>query len=474
MMMAFGGPRRRSLRRQLLVPLAWVWLLGMGMAVMGAFWLARNSANAAFDRGLQDEAAALAARITWSDRGPFLDQTRQAMEAANWDGGERNGFVLLAADGTVLAGDALVPVPQPVPTLAGPSASFERPLLVDARHQGKAVRAAMFSVASPMLDSSVTLIVVETPDKRQALLRDILLAMALPALALGSLTFSLLAWGISRGVRPLQAVAAEVAGRSERDWRPLSLEQVPLEALPLIERINTLLSDVRASVSVQRRFVADAAHQLRTPVAGIRVLTQELQQEMASCANQAHAPVINALLLSSDRLSRLIGQLLSLVRSEAALSFEGEQSLQDIVPLVREAAEPLALRALREGRNLALEAPEDIVLARAHGLWLGEALANVIDNALRYGGPNIVVRVLAQPGGALLSVEDDGPGIAAADLPRICEPFWRGERADIRTDGGTGLGLAIAHDVVVRLGGRLLAESRPDYPGLRISMVLSC
>jgi two-component system sensor histidine kinase TctE len=465
--------RRLSLRRQLLVPLAWVWLLGLAAAVAVASWLASASANAAFDRGLQDETVALAAKLVWTDRGPLLDISRQAMELLNWDGESPNSFVLLDEAGRVLAGDAAVPRPDLR------HQSFAQPQLFDAEFQGQRVRGAQFSLRSPMLDRSVTIIKVEASRKRGRLVRDVLLAMVLPTLAIALLTVALLNWGIRRGLAPLRAVASEVERRAPDDLRSLPFEGVPAEAVPLIERINSLLADVQQSVALQRRFVADAAHQLRTPVAGLRVLTQELEFELSQYEGvQASAwqPLLTALLHSSDRLARLIGQLLSLVRSQGVqLSVDGEAACQDLRPLLREAAEPFAVRAARQGRSLLLEMPNTPVLARADSLWLGEALANVLDNALRYGGNQIVVTVRAELEAVQIDIEDDGAGVAPADVPRLTEAFWRGERADTRSDdsnGGSGLGLAIAYEVIKRLGGSWSAKTRPEFAGLRIRWTL--
>ncbi|MEJ6005291.1 sensor histidine kinase N-terminal domain-containing protein [Paucibacter sp. AS339] len=510
---AANPARPLSLRRQLLAPLAWIWLFGLLAAAGGAYWLAMASANAAFDRGLQDETAALAARVVWTDRGPLLDVSRQAMETMGWDLEGRNSFALLDEAGHVLAGDPAVPRPELR------HQSFSRPVLFDGEFQGETVRGALFSLSSPMLDRSVSVIAIESRHKRARLVRDVLLAMVVPTLVIALLTVSLLAWGIRRGLAPLRQVAREVERRAPNDLRPLPIEGVPAEAVPLIERINSLLADVQASVQLQRRFVADAAHQLRTPVAGLRVLTQELELELRQWESQALAdakpqgasggagpdrapqagawqPLMSALLLSSDKLARLIGQLLSLVRSQGAQALAPHQAAIDIRPMLREAAEPMALRAARLGRSLLLDMPDSPVPARVNTLWLGEALSNVLDNALRYGGPNISVRVGMAAVGVQIDIEDDGPGVAPADLPRLVEPFWRGERADVRADvrgsprsnglgesassagsvgegdGGTGLGLAIAYEVIQRLGGSWLAQTRPEVAGLRIRWIL--
>jgi len=462
-----AAARPHSLARRLLVPLAWIWLVGLSSAVVGGFLIARDAAQRAFDRSLRDEASALAARVTWSDRGPLLDVSRQTLELLAWDSQDRNGFVMVDIEGTPLAGDGTVPAPRYDP------ASLQQPLLFDARYRGEPVRGAVFSVTSPMIDRTVSIVVVETTTKRAALERDVQLAIVLPALGLGLVTFLLLGWGVNRGLMPLTRLSEDIGLRELHDWRPLPLQRVPAEALPMVERINDLMLDVQHSVALQRRFVADAAHQLRTPVAGIRVLAQELERELQRAGVEPGQPLLAALLGSTQRLSRLIGQLLSLAGSETALTLQGEQATLDIVPMVREAAEPLVLQALREGRQIELEAPAGPVPARAHAIWLGEVVANLLDNARRYGGPQIRLRVAAlAEGGAEVVVEDNGPGVRPEELPHLFEPFWRGERADLRNDGGTGLGLAIAQEIVERLGGTLLASCRPEVDGMRFTVRL--
>lgn len=473
-----GGTRikTRSLAHRLLLPLAWIWLIGIALASLGAYGIAREAGERAFDRSLQDEASALAAKVTWSDRGPLLDVSRHTLELLTWDRDSRNGFVLVDLDGMPLAGDGSVPVP------AFTVESLKQPVLFNDRYRGVPVRGAVFSVTSPMIDRTVSIVVVETTRKRQELTRDVQLAIVLPGLGLGLVTFLLLSWGVQRGLSPLRQLGGEIALRELHDWRPLSLHKVPAEVVPMVERINTLLLDVQLSVALQRRFVADAAHQLRTPVAGIRVLAQELDRELAAVEQASGRapttggwrPLMAELRRSTERMARLTSQLLSLAGSETALTLDAEHRPQDIVPLLREATEPLVLQGLRQGRSIELEAPPQPVVARAHPLWLGEVVNNLLDNAQRYGGQRIVLRVQPLPqGGAEVIVQDDGPGVTAEQLPRLFEPFWRGDSADLRDDGGTGLGLAIAREIVERLGGTLDALSRPQVEGIRFTIRLT-
>ena len=327
-----------------------------------------------------------------------------------------------------------------------------------------------------MLDQYVSIVVVETRRRRSELAHEIHLGVLLPTLGLGLVTFVLLGLSIRRGVAPLKRVAGEVGGRDVDDLRPLPLAGVPTEAVPLIERINALLGNVSRSVEVQRRFVADAAHQLRTPVAGIRVLSQELQQELVSVGTARDEVAVQALLQalvdSTGRMGRLIEQLLNLARSKAALGPGVVGERIDVLPVIREAAEPLVLRAAGAGRHLSLDAPDLPCLARAHPVWLAEVVSNLLDNAVRHGGPAIGVSVRESAQEVRIEVSDDGPGIPAHHQALIFEPFWRGERADTHASEGAGLGLAIVKEIVERMGGRIEVSSRPQVAGTRFTVAL--
>lgn len=462
----FDPPRQPSLRRQLLGPLMWVWLFGMVLAAGGAYGVARYAGNAAFDRALQDEAGAIATQVNWGEQGPSIQISRQTLELMSWDVADRNSFMVVDEDGQVLAGSGDLPMPPSRPR------SLDKTVLFDATYLNEPVRGALVTVASPMLDQLVTVVVVETTHRRAQLVREVQLGAIGPTLALGTLTFVLLAWGIRRGVAPLREVIREVERRDAHDLRPLPLAAVPREILPLIERFNNLLGNVRRSIDGQRRFVADAAHQLRTPVAGLRVLVQELQHELQGVPESSWEPLTEALALSTDRMARLISQLLRLARAEAALTEVQSQQVLDVTPVLREAAEPLVLQAVREGHNVSLEAPAEPCLAWAHPIWLGEIVNNLLDNALRYGGPNVELRIEQDETEVHVRVHDDGPGIAAEHLAHVFEPFWRGDRSDRRNDDGSGLGLAIAREISERLGGRLSVESGPQVPGTCFSLHL--
>lgn len=449
----------RSLRAQLLGPLMWMWLVVALVAAWGAYKLAQFAGDTAYDQTLQDEAGAIATQVYWTDRGPLLELSVQAQQLLARDSADRNAYMVIDEMGHILAGSGDLPMPENI------DASFTQPQLFDASYLGEPVRGAVYSIRSPMLDRVVSIVVVETRRRRQQLEREIQVAVLLPTVALGLLTFGLLHWGIRRGVAPLRRVAAAVEARDPRDLRPLPLQGVPAEAVPLIERINVLLANVERAVQQQRRFVADAAHQLRTPVAGVRVLAQELQHEWQHGGGSA-AGLLRELVASTERMGRLVSQLLNLARSESALRHElATLEPVDVIAAVREAAEPLALQASRQGREFDLQLPAQPCHARVHPLWLGEVVANLLDNALRHGGAHVRLSVQAEPDGLLIEVCDDGPGIAADQREHVFEPFWRAERSDTRGVQGSGLGLTIVRDVVLAMGGRIELRSRPEFDG---------
>ena len=454
--------RVRSLRRMLLAPLFWAWAVGLALSVVLAWHLARYAAGTAFDQQLRDQTGAIATQVRWGPQGPSIELSTQTLQLLAGDHDDRNAFMVVDEDGRILGG--VGDLPQP----GNRTRSLDRPVLFDASYLGEPVRGAVVWVTSSMLDQVVMVVVVETTRRRARLIQDLQVGLLVPLLVLGLLTFAMLQWSIRRGVEPLREVAREVSARDSADLRALPTEGVPREVLPLVERINALLENVRQAVDSQRRFVADAAHQLRTPVAGLKVLAGQLQEELQGAGPAvAAAPLADALQAAAARLARLTGQLLSLARAEETLSPQYRLQPVDLVAVVQDACAPLVPRALREGRDIALLAPPHPVWAWGDPVWVGEIVVNLLDNALRYGGRSIEVRLSAAGGGGgcVVEVADDGAGIPAAVHDRVFEPFWRGERADRRNDDGSGLGLAIARDIALRLGGRLVLMSRPQVQG---------
>lgn len=299
-----------------------------------------------------------------------------------------------------------------------------------------------------------------------AVLRSLGLALllALPLLALA-------AWAAVRGgLQPLRRLGMQLAQRQPQALQPVAMPQAPTELQPLLDALNGLFMRIAALIESERRFTADAAHELRTPIAAIRAQAQVALAE-ADDARRAHA--LRATLEGCDRATRLVEQLLTLARLEAdATMAEGRV---DLAALARRVAADLAPRALDRGQALEVDAGQALPVSGNETL-LAVLLRNLVDNALRYSPDGATVRVTldAAPGaGARLLVEDSGPGLSEADRARLGERFFRVLGNDA---AGSGLGwsivrrIAAAHGLGVQvapsatLGGLAVGVSWPPTP----------
>ena len=280
------------------------------------------------------------------------------------------------------------------------------------------------------------------------------------------------AWAsVSLALRPWRRVSAEIARRGGQDLSPI--EQAPRhrELRPMVSAVNLLLRRVRDSVARERSFIADAAHELRTPLATLRVHAEALQAH----AHDAHAQQLLAgVLRGAERANHLVGQLLALMRSDAAASPTAPLAL-DLAELLRERLAQLALLAAQRGIELDCEAEDGLLLA-APREGLVSMLDNLIENAIKYSpaGAQIEVRLWREGGQALLRLDDQGTGIPVEARQRVFDRFYR---LPDQAQSGSGLGLAIVQSVLQRLGGRIeLGESRlpprGSTPGLGVQVRL--
>lgn len=278
--------------------------------------------------------------------------------------------------------------------------------------------------------------VAERTEDRDEMAADIIgnllkpLLISLPLLAL-------LLWiAVARGLRPLVKLTREVEQREPDNLAPLDLASAPREVAPLIDHLNKLFVRIDASMQKERRFTADAAHELRTPVAGIKAQAQ-VARAATGDAERTHA--LDSAILGCDRAAHLIDQLLTLARMDTL----GDEIIQScpLRSLAAEVIAEIAPTALNTGVRLELNEGDEGVV-RGDPLLLRILLRNLIDNAVRHTvtGTTVQVSVTHQHGQICLSVSDDGPGISAADLARITERFYR----PVGTSGsGSGLGLSI-------------------------------
>jgi two-component system sensor histidine kinase TctE len=283
--------------------------------------------------------------------------------------------------------------------------------------------------------------VAETRVKRNELAAEILTSVVLPQILLIIVATTLVWFGVTRGLAPLDHLQRAIAARSHRDRSPLDDHTVPGEVRPLVTSINALLGRLDNVLTLQSRFIADAAHQLKTPVAGLQSQVELLALE----PEHADLRGITARLhIGVERLSRLVSQLLSLARNEPdavrSLAFEPVE----LNAMVLDVASHWVPVALKRNIDLGFEGSERAVVVSGDAGRLRELFDNLLDNAVRYSreGGKITVRVSKAPE-PTVSVSDDGPNIAEADRQRIFERFHR----LLGSGDGSGLGLAIAQEI---------------------------
>jgi two-component system sensor histidine kinase TctE len=301
--------------------------------------------------------------------------------------------------------------------------------------------------------------VAETWVKRNELAREILLSVVVPQLLL-ILTAGIVVWlGVVRGLAPLKRLQRALSARSHRDRSPVVVDHVPGEVSPLVHSINELLARLDGALTLQSRFIADAAHQLKTPIAALKTQLEVTQREtdperMRHSLRESYAGL--------ERLSRLVSQLLSLARNEPEAAGEIPLAPLDLNALALEVATGWVPEALKKRIDLGFEGSPGPAMMRGDPVRLRELLDNLLDNAVRYSreGGRVTVRVSGQPAPAV-EVNDDGPGIPAEERERVFRRFHRLLGSSVE---GSGLGLAIAQEIARLHGGEI--GLRDDIDGI--------
>jgi len=284
--------------------------------------------------------------------------------------------------------------------------------------------------------------VAETREKRDDLAREILASVVLPQILLIILASGLVWFGVLRGLAPLDHLQRAIALRSHRDRSPIEEAGVPGEVKPIVGSINALLGRLDNVLTLQSRFIADAAHQLKTPVAGLKAQVELMLRESDPAALRE---VSGRLYVAVERLSRLVSQLLSLARNEPDAIRAVVLQPVDLNVLAFEVATMWVPQALKQNIDLGFEGYDQPLIINGDAGRLRELFDNLLDNAIRYSrqGGVVTVRVSASPHPAV-SISDDGPSIPENERPRVFERFHRLLGA---TSEGSGLGLAIAREI---------------------------
>ncbi|MES2531631.1 MAG: sensor histidine kinase N-terminal domain-containing protein [Pseudomonadota bacterium] len=416
---------------------------------IGVTWLvAQGIANAPYDRALEYNVQTLARLVTVQNGKQQFLLPQPAREILRGDETDLVYYQVLDGQGTLLGGERDVPAPlNDEPQMPGVV------YLHDAAMRGRPVRVASLWVHTDVPAAHPVLVqVAETRNKQSILAAEIIKGVLLPQFAILPLAVLLIWLALVRGIKPLSAIEARIRERRPDDLSPLDESAVPLEVAPLVSSVNELLNKLHDSMATQKRFLADAAHQLKTPLAGLRMQADLAQREGAN--EQELKQSLKQIGRASVRATHTVNQLLSLARAEGSGTGIGRQTC-DLAKITIEAVREAVPRAIEKRIDLGYDGAQagaPGVLLHGNPTLLKELVRNLVDNAINYtpstpDHPGVITaRLLADPFGqvAVLQLEDNGPGIAEVDRERVFEPFYRvlGTEVD-----GSGLGLPIVREI---------------------------
>lgn len=438
----------RSLRGRLLLTLFPPLLVAATAGGLITYFIALYYVNDAYDQSLLDEMRGIArqVRVDAAD-GLTVDLPPAARRILEFDPSDRVFLRIVSAAGETVLGDAKLPLPRELPNRTSPVRYF------DAAIDGEPVRAGALGVFDAGGKLVATVLIAETLRDRADLLRNLLLVVvtlqAIPVLV----GVMLLWFSVRRNIEPFVRVADAVTRRGWSDLRPIDESGLPAEARPLTRAINDLMERLNATLSAQQRFISDAAHQLRTPLAGLIAQTDNVLHEQDI---ESVRPAMRQLQTTARRAARLVNQLLTLARADPGAGASRQFRRLDLAELVRQTCMEWVPEALERGTDLGFAGEKGSVPILGDELLLQEMLNNLIDNALRYGGNSGTVTVrLAKSPQIALSVEDEGPGIPESEISHVFERFYRVPGSAF---GGSGLGLAIVREIAQAHGARVSAD----------------
>jgi two-component system sensor histidine kinase TctE len=414
----------------MLTPLLLLWPLSLALT----WFVAQGIASKPFDRALEFNLQALTQFVVGQNGQVSFNLNAQARDLLRADDSDLVYYQVLDSRSQLISGEPDFPPPR----------DFETPepgrvLLRDDLVRGDEVRVAYTWLARPDPERLVLMQVAETKGKRSTLAAEIIKGVMVPQFVILPLAVLLVWLALVRGIRPLNELEQRIRARKPDDLSPIEESAIPQEVAPLVSSINDLLARLTASLTTQRRFLADAAHQLKTPLAGLRMQAELAQRETDPVEIRGSLQQIACSCRPSWPSARI-----------------------DLARLVRGVVQESVPRALEHGIDLGFEGPDhmpDDCLMDGNPILLQEMVRNLVDNAINYSGRGGVVtaRVLLDPfsGVQILQVEDNGPGIPENEREFVLQPFYRALGTNV---DGSGLGLAIVQEIAQQHGATVLME----------------
>ncbi|WP_186453866.1 sensor histidine kinase [Denitratisoma sp. DHT3] len=427
-----------SLLGEILLWILTLLMLLWAISVVMTYQVADSLANMPYDEQLANEVRGLSRLVAIQQGRVTVNFPNPAREILHADSKDRVYFQILGPDGKLVAGDRDLPPVDPPEAVDGSKVLFRDDSILDDE-----VRVA-YSFLPLIPDREPVLVqVAETRQKRLGLAGRIISGVIVPQFVIVPIAVLLVYLGLSRGITPLQRLQQELHDRLPSDLTPISVSGIPSEIRPILEALNDVMVRLDGNLEAQRRFIADAAHQLKTPLTGLRTQTELALRETSP---EAMRRGLEQVAVSAENLSRLTQQLLSLARAEAIGGSGEDFEPVDINELVRSVAHEWADRALARRIDLGLESQGRPLWVRGSPFMLHEMLTNLLDNAIKYTPPGgmVTVRASGDRTDCRIEFEDSGIGIPVEDRQRVFEPFYRA--LGTGTDG-SGLGLTIVKEV---------------------------
>jgi two-component system, OmpR family, sensor histidine kinase TctE len=454
----------------MLTPLLLLWPVSLALT-----WLvAQNIAGKPFDRALEYNVQALAQLVIVQQQRVVFNLPQPAREILRADDSDLVYYQVLGARGELLSGERDFPLPP----------EDELPLIGEVRLRddeirGQDVRVAYTWVKLDLPGAQPSLVqVAETREKRSVLATEIIKGVMLPQFVILPLAVLLVWLALVRGIKPLSQLEERIRARKPDDLSPLDDKTVPLEVAPLVSSVNDLLTRLKDSIGTQKRFLADAAHQLKTPLAGLRMQADLAQREAFNAEELKQS--LKQIGRSSIRATHTVNQLLALARAESGGQTQSRQPC-DLAQLTMEVVQDSVPRSMEKRIDLGYDGARPGtpgVLLPGNPTLLQEMIRNLVDNAINYTPSSaehpavVTVRVLADPFGQVLvlQVEDSGPGIPERERELVWQPFYRALGTNV---DGSGLGLPIVLEIARQHSAEIkLEDAHPGHvpPGTRISV----
>ena len=451
----------------MLAPLLLLW----PMSVVLTWLVAQGIANKPFDRELGEMVRVLSKQISVVPAARGLPVATFSLPAGasdilHTDEADDIYYQVLGLRGEYLSGDKALPVPADEERANPGEVRFRDDTL-----NNDSVRVAYMwvSMESGRAGGGAPLVqVAETLGKRSRLATEIIKGVILPQFVILPLAVLLVWLALARGIAPLNELQQRIRRRDASDLSPIDEREAPEEVSPLVRAINDLLTRLDQSMRSQKHFLADAAHQLKTPLAGLRTQAELAQRQIDAGQSdpQALKKSLQQIARSSQSAAHMVNQLLAMARAEDQTQAMQHQRV-NLARLATETVRDFVPRAIEKRIDLGYEGPDAQALARhpqgpvviGHALLLRELIRNLVDNALQYTPPGgtVTVRVLDDPFGqvVVLQVEDSGPGIAPGEREQVFQPFYRSLGTNV---DGSGLGLAIVREIAQQHGAEVTLE----------------